>query len=502
VSEGSVHTERTGGTCVPDDQVTDERGVGVPAPRRAWGDRAFLGALCVTALPVAVQSLLSSSRSVIDVLLVSRLGDEQVAAVGYGSRVVFVVMLATMGMADGGAVITAQLWGARSPERVRRATAVTTAVAVGISLVAAVACQVWAHPLASLATDDPRVVDLGAQYVRSVIWMIVPYAVLCSFAASLRCVGHARIAMSCTTMGLVLHLVLAWALVLGNAGMPRCGVRGAGYATTLSTYLECFLLVAYLYGKRHAVAFGPADLLRGVRDGLVRRIREVGVPVAMSSTSWALGILVYNILVGHAGTTELAVLSMISPVESAAIAVFIGVSTASGVMLGNSMGATGADRASGTERTWSLARALLFWAGATTLAVCLCLLSSFWWIGALYGDVAPGTLEVARDTTLVLAVVFAFRAMNITMMNGMLRAGGDTTFVLGADLVSQWAVAVPLTYLTALVLELPFPLVFLAVNAEEIVKFWISGRRLLRRRWIRNLVADPAPDTPHPLEVP
>jgi Na+-driven multidrug efflux pump len=87
------------------------------------------------------------------------------------------------------------------------------------------------------------------------------------------------------------------------------------------------------------------------------------------------------------------------------------------------------------------------------------------------------------------------------MMNGMLRAGGDTTFVLWADLVSQWGVAIPLTWITALVLGLPFPLVFLAVNAEEIVKFLVSGRRLLRRRWIRNLVADPAADTPHPLEV-
>ncbi|MFF2409992.1 MATE family efflux transporter [Streptomyces sp. NPDC058092] len=461
--------------------------VRVAAPTEPSGlglarDRAFVSALVTTAVPVTLQALLSTSRTMVDTVLVARLGTDEIAAIGYGSRVVFVVMLATMGMADGGAVIIAQFRGSGDAARARCASAVTTAITVGIAFAAFAACFSWARPLVAVATEDPRVIDLGAQYVRAVIGMILPFAVISSLAAALRCVGQARVAAACALVGILLHLTLAYALVFGHWGLPAYGVRGAGWATLASTCAEALLLVGYVYLSRNVMAFRLRDCVNGFRDGISAKVRRVGVPVSLSSTSWALGILAYSILVGRAGTMELAVLSMVNPLESFAIAVFIGVSTAAGVMVGSSLG----ERK--PERTWSLSKALLIWTAGIAFGTCLVLLSAYFWLPVLYDGVAPETLGVARDTALVLGIVFLFRAMNITIQNGLLRAGGDTIFVLRVDIFTQWAVAVPLTALVTLVWDVPFPLVFLAINAEEIVRFFISGSRLLRRRWMRVLI--------------
>ncbi|MFI1357746.1 MATE family efflux transporter [Streptomyces sp. NPDC020898] len=445
-------------------------------------DRAFISALVATAVPVTLQALMSTSRTMVDTVLVARLGTDEIAAIGYGSRVVFVVMLATLGMADGGAVIIAQFRGSGAMARARRATALTTAITLGIAAVSCTACLLWAEPMVAVATEDPRVVDLGSQYIRAVIGMIMPFAVISSLAAALRCVGQARVAASCALVGVVLHLLLAYALIFGHWGLSAYGVRGAAWATLASTCVEALLLAGYVYLTRNVMAFRLRDIVDGVKDGILTKIRRVGVPVSLSSTSWALGILAYSILVGRAGTMELAVLSMVNPLESFAIAVFIGVSTAAGVMVGGSLGERD------PERTWNLSKALLVWTAGIALITGLLLMSAYFWLPVLYDGVGPATLDVARDTALVLGAVFVFRAMNITVQNGLLRAGGDTLFVLRVDLLTQWALAVPLTALMTLVWDVPFPLVFLAINAEEIARFFISGIRVLRRRWMRVLI--------------
>jgi Na+-driven multidrug efflux pump len=116
------------------------------------------------------------------------------------------------------------------------------------------------------------------------------------------------------------------------------------------------------------------------------------------------------------------------------------------------------------------------------------LLSTSFWLGDIYSGVDETVIHVAQETAIALAIVFIFRATCMTLQNGLLRAGGDTVYILYADLSCQWLVAIPLTFLTALVWRLPFPLVFVAINTEEMVKAMLSGYRVSRRRWMRRLV--------------
>jgi putative MATE family efflux protein len=446
-------------------------------------DRRFVALLCATAVPVALQSLMSTSRSVVDALLVSRLGTDEVAAIGYSSRVLFVVILATLGMADGGAVVVAQFWGSGNVAKARQATALTVVAAGAIALVAFLGCFVWAPRIVAFGTANPTVISLGAAYIRTVIPVIFPFAVISALAAGLRCVGQAKVAMRFALAGLVLHVTLAYGLIYGHAGLPALGFTGAAWATMVSGTAECLMFIAYVYGTRHPMAFGLRDVTAGVRNGILRKIRTVGAPVSLSSVSWASGILTYSILVGRAGTLELAVLSMITPIEAAAVAFANGVSTAASVLVGNSIG-EGAKAA----RIWSISKALLIWSWGVAAVMAAALVSVGFWLGEIYAGVDPKVIHVAEQTTIALAIVFIFRATCMTLQNGLLRAGGDTVYILWADLSSQWLAAIPLTFLTALVWHWPFPLVFVAINSEEMVKAMMSGYRVSRRRWMRRIV--------------
>ncbi|GAA2905252.1 MATE family efflux transporter [Actinoplanes cyaneus] len=448
-------------------------------------DRRFVAMLAVTAVPVAIQALLSSTRGVVDSFLVSQLGTDEVAAVGYSSRVLLVVMLAAMGMADGGAVLIAQFWGSGDVAKARQATALTMLVAVGLGAVACTVCFLFARQIASIGTSDPHVVELGTRYVRVVIWMVLPFGVISALAGSLRSLGEARIGMRFTFVGLAVHIALAWALIFGNAGLPRLGITGAAWSTLISTIVEAGLFAAWVWSKRHPMAFTVADVGDGLRAGLLTVIRRVGVPVSISSVSWAIGTLVFAALVGRAGTLELAVLSIVIAIEGIAIAFVNGIATATGVIVGNGLG-----RDEPAEETWRTTKALLLWSTGAAVVLGLGLMATRPFIDDIYGGVDPASLAVAKDAVVIVGALFVFRSLAITLQNGLLRAGGDTVYIVFADLGCQWLVAVPLIALTALVWHLPFGVILLAIYSEEIVKTVISGHRVYRRRWMRRVVEE------------
>ncbi|MGA5362595.1 MATE family efflux transporter [Streptomyces purpurascens] len=464
-------------------QTVDGAGEAVHSSFRLALDRRFIALVCATAVPVTLQSLMSSSRTIVDALFVSHLGTDEIAAIGYSTRVIFIVLMAMLGTANGGAVIVAQFWGSGSARKARQATTLTVVIAGAIAVVVCTACFVWATEIMAVGTENSRVISLGTEYIRTVIPMIIPFAVISVLAASLRSLGQAKTAMNLALIGLFLHVALAYGLVFGNWGMPELRLAGAAWATVISTYAEFLLFIVYLYGRRHPMAFRIRDLREGVGNGILQKIWRVGLPVSLGSMSWAIGIFCYSAIVGRAGTQELAVLSMINPIEDTAVCFANGVATAAAVLIGNRIG-EGADE----ERTWCMSKALLIWSAAVAAVCSLLLLLTSFWVGKIYGEIDGETIGVARDTAAVLAFVFIFRMTCMTLQNGLLRAGGDTVYILRADLGCQWLIAIPLTFMAALVWDLPFPLVFVAINSEEIVKAVISGYRVYRRKWVKRLV--------------
>ena len=76
----------------------------------------------------------------------------------------------------------------------------------------------------------------------------------------------------------------------------------------------------------------------------------------------------------------------------------------------------------------------------------------------------------------------------MTLIVGVLRAGGDTRFSMFLDAGTVWAVGVPLAAIAGLVFDQPVHIVYLLIMCEEAVKCLVAFRRFLSRRWIHNLV--------------
>jgi Na+-driven multidrug efflux pump len=103
-------------------------------------------------------------------------------------------------------------------------------------------------------------------------------------------------------------------------------------------------------------------------------------------------------------------------------------------------------------------------------------------------NVSPEVIVNAGNIITVMAFFVWVRVNNMTIVVGVLRAGGDTRFSLFLDGIIIWLVGVPMAWLGANLWHLPVHLVYLCSMSEESAKWVLGMRRYFSRRWIHNLV--------------
>ena len=102
--------------------------------RQQASSPAFVRMFLWTALPITTQALMASSRTVFDVFMTSSLGPEEVAVVGYGSRIVFILILLVLGICNGAGVVVAQFYGGGAKDRAKYAVGTPVLLSIAISL--------------------------------------------------------------------------------------------------------------------------------------------------------------------------------------------------------------------------------------------------------------------------------------------------------------------------------------------------------------------------------
>jgi Na+-driven multidrug efflux pump len=182
------------------------------------------------------------------------------------------------------------------------------------------------------------------------------------------------------------------------------------------------------------------------------------------------------------GTESFAAMNIVGTVEQLAFVIFIGVSNATSVLVGNRIGAGKED-----EAYVYAGRSLgLGIAGGIVTGLLLQLVKAP--ILSLY-NVSPEVIANAGNVINVISFLLWMRVNNMTIVVGILRAGGDTRFSLFLDGIIIWIVGVPMAYLGANVFHLPVYFVYLCAMSEEATKWILGISRYRSRKWIHNLAA-------------
>ncbi|WP_162046240.1 MATE family efflux transporter [Vibrio taketomensis] len=445
-------------------------------------NRDFVRRLIAIALPITLQSIMFSSRSLVDVLMLGQLGEAEIAAVGVAARATFVTTIMLVGVTTGGAMLTAQYWGAGNKQGVRESTALTWFMAMLFALLSVALFVFFPTEIMGLTTDSTEVKQLGSEYL--VITAITMLAVACvaSMSVGLRAVHQPGLSTFFSGIGILSNIFLNWVLIFGKFGFPALGIKGAAIATVISGAIEVATLYSYLHFKHHLLAFKLSDIAATLKMHTVIRFLRLSLPTTLNFLVWAGGLFAYHAIMGQSGVQGLAALSVMTPVESISLALLIGMSNAASVLVGNQIGAKK------YEQAYYQAIGILFLSAFAAVIVAIILYVSRDMVLDSFSALSPETRALTDKFIVVLSLGLLVRCIPMMAIVGILRAGGDVKFCLYQDLIAQWLISIPLAAVAAIYWKWPPEMIYVLFLTEEVVKWGGSLYRVKSKKWLKNLI--------------
>lgn len=403
---------------------------------RDWTRGNILHNLLRLSWPMVLGNSLTTVGFTIDAVWVGRLGTTSLAAVGVGGIVIMIVMTALMGLTVGMRAMVARYVGAGDDDAANHVARQSFAVSLSLALVIALTGLFFVDEILGLFGVEPDVVAEGAPYLRIMLFAATAMATRLTAEAVMQASGDAVNPMRIAVSLRLVHLVLSPCLVFGWWLFPRMGIGGTAMANAIAESLGVAFGMWILLSGRSRLHL----TLRGFQLDfvIIRRMVRIGLPALVSGLQRSFSNLIMIWLVAPFGTVAVAAHTLNQRVEMILFLPSLALGMASGVLVGQNLGARQPERAE--KSAWM---AVLVAEGAMLIASAAILL---WPDGIARVFTSDPELIAQTGNFLRIAVAgYAFLGVMSVLMNA-LSGAGDTVPTMIVNVAVLLVVTLPLAY--------------------------------------------------------
>lgn len=422
------------------------------APEDITQFRGELWALFKLGWPMALAQLAQMSIYTIDVIMIGRLGPEDLAAASLGLIIYFAMWMLGFGPAMAVSPMVSQALGADKNNHRDARRSVRSALWLIIFMTPFVFLATWNtdHVLIALG-QDPELSHKAAGYIKAVMlgW---PFAlgvmILRNYLAVL---GKTTVPLILVLIAIMLNTVLNWLFIFGAVGFPRLELVGAGIASSIATALSFAMFVAYVYWDKTSRPFQIFTNFHKIDSTRLKEVFALGWPISITTFFEGMLFNACILIVGLIGALEVAAYHIALNVASLAFMLPWGFAMAGAARIGLAVGA-GSDLA---VKRVSLATFVLAISSISLIGIPVALWPEA--TAALY------MTEHVEDAVAVLTLVVSFLPIAVGFMlfdatqvaaNQLLRGMKDVRWPMVLTCISYWVVGFSAAYYFGLHTEL------------------------------------------------
>ena len=454
------------------------------------GSKGFYKMVLTMVIPMILQMMVTNLVSLIDNIMVGRLGTEPMSGVSIVNQFIFVFNVTVFGAVAGPSIFGAQFFGKGDHEGQKHTFRFRLLVCAAIIVIAALLFLSFGSPLISLfiskeseAEQASEILSSGMDYLKIIIIGLIPFGIGQAYSSVIRECGSTKAPMAAAMSAVGLNVFLDWCLIFGKLGFPAMGVKGAAWATVTAKAAEALVVIiwAHTHHEKNKYIVG---LYRGfhIPARLMADITKKGIPMLVNEFLWSLGMSVVMQCYSVRSTDVVAARNISSTMSNLFNSVYIQMGACIAIIVGAKLGADKLKEARDTDNK------LLFFAVAAATAVGLITLPLAPVFPLLYN-----TEENVRSLATYMIVIQSFAMPLWSYTNACyftLRSGGKTGITFLFDFGFTWLIMIPLAAVLAYFTELDIRIIFAVVTFSEIIKVFIGYFMVRSDIWINNIVKD------------
>lgn len=443
------------------------------------GTRELYGKMVKIAVPVALQGLITVGINLMDTIMLSSMGDAQLSASSLAGQFINIFQIFCMGMGMGASVLTSRFWGMQDKASLKKAVTIMLRLCFFFSTLFTLATIFLPRGIMRLYSPEPEIISYGALYLK---WLIPTYfcmgfSLTCTIV--LRTVGQVKVPLFTSVAAFFVNVFCNWVFIFGKLGAPRMEIAGAALGTLIARIFELAVICGwfFFYDRRIGYRLGDAAMKCG---NLLGEYIRISIPVLISDALLALGNNAVAMVMGHIGKAFVAANSVTVVVQQLSSVLTQGISNASGIITGHTMGEGDYEKA---QRQGFAFLGMGFFIGCFAALLITLLKAPI----IAYYQVSPEAKAIAAELMNAITFIIIFQAMNSILTKGVLRAGGDTKFLMAGDILFLWVASIPLGALAGLVLRLPAFWIYTFLKIDQVIKCVWCYRRLKSGKWLKNI---------------
>ncbi len=445
-------------------------------------DKLFLKRYFKIVTPIVAQQILINSAIVIDNLMVGKLGQEQVVAIGAVNAIHFFFMFAMYGSTTGCGIYITQFNGSNQKENLKKAAGIKQLLLLLYSIITIAIIWIFAPQMVkAFIKDIPEnqlAIKLAISYYKIFVISVLFKSQNFGYSTTFQELGLAKKGLYASSASVVVNILVNFVLIFGLGPIPALGLVGAAYGTVISkiaSFLTWNFLIDTSFVKNRIY-----KIIFYFDKEIYKKVIRKTVPVFITELLWSLAMVIKTQIFASYGTVSFAAITILGNVETFAGVVWAGLWGGTVYLVGKKLGRNNLDHAE--ERALKLIGTTFFLSIAIGVLI---FLISFPML-SIY-NVSTTSKNIAFKIIAIMALSYPIRLMTGAFFF-IIRTSGLTKETMQIDLVSAWLIMLPVMLSIKNFTTLSIIGIFICVELTNIIKLYHAYYHFKNYKWLRSLI--------------
>ncbi len=441
-------------------------------------DKCFYKELSLLALPMAAGNLITFLITLSGSIMIGKLGDSATSGVYIGGVVQTLLTMFITGIEGGITVGAARNYGKKDRAEIEGIIGIGTSLILFFGLLVAGISFFFPDLIVSVFLKDGTA-ESGAAYLKILSLSFPFYCISGALSSSMRAVESPMIGMVSSVAALIFNVFFNYTLIFGKLGFTKMGIIGAAIAAIIARIAEFIIMVVYVFFIDKKLNLRILSFLKFKKHTAISFVKYTS-PIVGGQLVWIVNTFFSSYLFGKINSdAAVAGLAVANTLNSLSYVVMNGLSGATGIIIGKTVGEGKISKI----REYSYTVEIIFLILGIFSAVLLQVVKDPFI--SLY-NISNEAAQTARVLINVLSVTVVGTSYQAAALSGLVKSGGDVSFILKNDAIFIFFVVIPLSVI-AYELNASLWIVFLALKSDQILKCIPAAIKINRFKWIKKL---------------